>query len=171
MCAKKTGSSSGLSTNSLTAGSIVSNARSVTGRRPSTASDSIARGRQGRGQLEETEDVDDDMTLSQGIYIGERSIAAHVVRDNYRTARDAANGNLGDKKFSKSRRLWLEVVWQKASSEACKPYELKAGVVIERIQSQIEKFEVFRVPWVEEPLRRPLREELTALAECYLDYE
>lgn len=112
----------------------------------------------------------DDMTLGAGVYIGERTIAAHVIRDNYRTCRDASGGSVADKAFSRTRRLWLEVVWQRASDDACKPYELRPGVVVERPQPQVEKFEVFRAPWQQEHMRRPLREELSGLSECFLSY-
>ena len=44
-------------------------------------------------------------------------------------------------------RLWLEVIWSKSSNEACERYELKPGVVVERMQGQLEQFEVFRAPW------------------------
>jgi hypothetical protein len=64
-----------------------------------------------------------------GAFIGERTIAAHVVKDNYRSARDGlASLRLGPRdvrKFGPHRRLWLEVVWQRSSHEACRPYELK----------------------------------------------
>jgi hypothetical protein len=139
--------------------SIVSNARSIT-KAPTS-----------RKPVIEEEIPDDIMTLNPGVFIGERTVAAHVIRDNYRTARDASGGSISDKKFYKLRRLWLEVIWQKASNEACKPYELKPGVVIERQQAVIERFEVFRVPWSQEPMRMPLREELSGLTECFLVYD
>ena len=68
-----------------------------------------------------------------GTFIGERTIAAHVVKDNYRSARDGlASLRLGPRdvrKFGPHRRLWLEVVWQRSSHEACRPYELKVRVL------------------------------------------
>ena len=67
--------------------------------------------------------------LPPGAYIGERTIAAHVIKDNYRTARDGLTAKgltpRDHKKFGKHRYVWLEVIWQRASSEACKPFELK----------------------------------------------
>ena len=115
--------------------------------------------------------IDEDaITLSMGELIGERTVAAHVIRDNYRTARDSYGDGFITKKFSKVRRFWLEVVWQSPSSEACKPYELRPGVVVERQQSSIEKFEVFRTPWIQEVSRRSLVEEHVTLAECFHDY-
>lgn len=113
---------------------------------------------------------DDVMTLSMGELIGERTIAAHVVRDNYRTARDTVGEALMRKRFGKIRRLWLEVVWQSPSNEACKPYELRPGVVIERQQASIEKFEVFRMAWLQETSRKSLIEEHATLAECFHVY-
>ena len=80
-----------------------------------------------------------------GAYLGERTIAAVVVRDNFRTAREvlasaarplmSSNVTKADTaKIGKVRVLWLEVVWQRASTEACRPYELKPGVVVQRLQ-------------------------------------
>jgi hypothetical protein len=63
------------------------------------------------------------------------------------------------------------VVWQKASNDACKPYELKPGVVVERTQAHIEQFEVFRCAWVNEDARKSLREDLASLSECFLSYK
>lgn len=81
-----------------------------------------------------------------GTFIGERTIAAYVVKDNYRSCRDELNSlNIVPKdlrRFGKYRRLWLELVWQKSSNEACKRYELKPGAVIERQQGHLEQFEV-----------------------------
>jgi hypothetical protein len=81
-----------------------------------------------------------------GTFIGERTIAAYVVKDNYRSCRDELNNlNIVPKdlrRFGKYRRLWLELVWQKSSNEACKRYELKPGAVIERQQGHLEQFEV-----------------------------
>lgn len=62
----------------------------------------------------------------------------------------------------------LEVVWQKASSDACKPFELKAGVTVERHQAHLEQFEVFRCRWEQEDGRMSLQNEWTALADCYV---
>ena len=81
-----------------------------------------------------------------GAFIGERTIAAYVVKDNYRSSRDEVEA-LGTtprdvRRFGKYRRLWLEVVWQRSSNEACKRYELKPGAVIERQQAHLEQFEV-----------------------------
>ena len=69
--------------------------------------------------------------LPPGAYIGERTIAAHIVKDNYRTCRDAVVDKgltpKDYKRFGKFRYLMLEVMWQRASNDACKPYELKKG--------------------------------------------
>ena len=87
-------------------------------------------------------------TPAVGVFIGERTIAAYVVKDNYRSSRDeilALGTSPRDvRRFGKYRRLWLEVVWQKSSNEACRRYELKPGAVIERQQSHLEQFEVSR---------------------------
>lgn len=106
-----------------------------------------------------------------GSYIGERTIAAHVIKDNYKTTRIALNSKeLTPAKFNRTRRLWLEVIWQKASNENCKPYELRSGEVIERMGSHIEQFEVFRSVWLHEKLRKPFREDLKSLSDCFLQY-
>lgn len=106
-----------------------------------------------------------------GSFIGERTLAAHVVKDNYKSARVSfGSKDLQPGKFSRVRRLWLEVVWQKSSNESCKPYELKPGEVVERSQSHIEQFEVFRCPWIHEESRKSLREDMKLLAECFLQH-
>jgi hypothetical protein len=103
-----------------------------------------------------------------GSYIGERTIAAHVVRDNYRTYRDSTGSNKVDVlKFINSRRLWLEVIWEKSSSEACKAYKLSPGTVIERTQSHFEQFEVFRTAWADETGRLPFASEIQSLEDCF----
>ena len=106
-----------------------------------------------------------------GAYIGERTIAAHVVRDNYRTLKKGKEGfiSFGTSKFARSRRLMLEVVWQRASSDACKPYELKSGVTVERHQTALEQFEVFRCRWEQEEGRMPLKREWPSMADCFVD--
>ena len=111
--------------------------------------------------------------LAPGTFIGERTMACNVVKDNYRTSRDAlaASGlTPTDKRFGKSRKLWLEVVWQRGSSDACKPYELRPGEVVERLQSNLEQFEVFRSAWRGdgEAARRGLAEEWAGLTDCYV---
>jgi hypothetical protein len=106
-----------------------------------------------------------------GSYIGERTIAAHVIKDNFKTTRIALNAKeLTPSKFNRTRRLWLEVIWQKASNENCKPYELRSGEVIERMGSHIEQFEVFRSVWLHEKLRKSFREDLKSLSDCFLQY-
>lgn len=112
------------------------------------------------------------ITPSRGEYLGERTIAAYVSRDNYRTIRDAmaASGTepRNHKKFGAHRKLWLEVVWQRTADEACKPYDLKSGEVLERMQSHLEQFEVFRCGWKEENKRKPLQEEWKVMMDCFV---
>lgn len=121
--------------------------------------------------------LSDGKPESSGTFIGERTIAAHVIKDNYKTVRDILQVNGDPKGFtsgqlsaniSKHRRLWLEVVWQKSKSPACKPYEMKAGDIIERQQSKLESYEVFRCPWTQEEQRIPLLKEWISLNECYI---
>ena len=111
-------------------------------------------------------------THPAGVFIGERTIAAYVIKDNYRSSRDEIE-SLGTspkdiRKFGKYRRLWLEIVWTKSSTEACKQYELKPGSVIERQQAHLEQFEVFRCPWRMDNLRKPLFQEWEANKDCFL---
>jgi hypothetical protein len=112
------------------------------------------------------------ITPSRGEYLGERTIAAYVARDNYRTIRDALVSvgvePRNHKQFGVHRKLWLEVVWQRTADEACKPYDLKSGEVLERMQAHLEQFEVFRCAWREENKRKPLQEEWKAMVECFV---
>lgn len=117
----------------------------------------------------------DGITISAqqyGEFLGERTIAAYVTKDNYRTTRDlVAQQGLSPKdgkKFGRTRKLWLQVIWQKASNDQCKAYEVKPGEVLMRYQDHLEQFEVFRASWRQEPGRRPLSVEWPALAECYI---
>lgn len=115
--------------------------------------------------------------LAPGTFIGERTMACNVVKDNYRTSRDAlteAGVTPSDsKRFGKARKLWMEVVWQRSSSDACKAYELKPGDVVERLQSNLEQFEVFRSPWKGdgEKMRKGLVEEWAGLSDCYVSVD
>jgi hypothetical protein len=108
---------------------------------------------------------------SSGNYIGERTIAAHVIKDNFKTTRVALQTKeLTPSLFNKTRRLWLEVIWQRASNENCKPFELKAGEVIERMSGHIEQFEVFRRVWIHETLRKPFKDDIQSLTDCFLQH-
>jgi hypothetical protein len=82
-----------------------------------------------------------------GAFLGERTIAAYVTKDNYRTIRDdLAAAGIGPKdvrRFGPLRKLWLEVIWEhQTNPEVCRPYRLASGTVIERMQSHLEQFEV-----------------------------
>jgi len=46
-------------------------------------------------------------------------------------------------------------------------YEVKPGEVLERYQSHLEQFEVFRMKWKEEARRKSLLEETKLLEECF----
>jgi hypothetical protein len=126
-----------------------------------------------------------------GNYLGERSIAAIVLRDNYRTVRDrflcfaaldeskTSSNQVHTvsenqvKQWQRKRLLWLEVLWQQRSSgyeigSEGDIVELKAGDVIERSVSRIERFEVLRCTWKEESKRRSLKEEWNLLSSCFI---
>ena len=127
-----------------------------------------------RMEMSVTSQSSKDGYLAPGTFIGERTVACNVVKDNYRTSRDALAASgvtpADSKRFGRSRKLWLEVVWQRASSDACKPYELRPGEVVERVQSNLEQFEVFRSPWrgAGEASRLGLVDEWAALTDCYV---
>ena len=161
-----------------------------------------------------------------GVCIGERTIAAHVVKDNYRTIRDLSpslllflnsptpsdlisdtgsthkppttNNNYDTtaqpasnttsfttsstaltrtdcQQYAKSRILWLEVIWSKTQVstqvENLSAFDLKPGTVIQRIQMDLEQYEIYRVPYVHESKRWSLYNEWTALSECYINLE
>ena len=111
-------------------------------------------------------------TAQLGAYLGERTIAAFVTMDNHKTLKKA-NSSTSDQQLSlakllKSRRLHLEVVWQKVSSDACKQFDLKPGVTVERSQSHLEQFEIYRCRWEQEDGRRPFRQEAEDLADCFI---
>mmetsp|Transcript_28821 Transcript_28821/g.48622 ORF Transcript_28821/g.48622 Transcript_28821/m.48622 type:complete len:1741 (+) Transcript_28821:136-5358(+) len=111
-------------------------------------------------------------TPDPGSFIGERTLAAHVVKDNFKHCRiSSGKKDYKSEKFAKVRKLWLEIIWQKANNEKCKPYNLKPGEVVERTQAHIEQFEVFRSPWREEKSRRSLSEDLQTLSNCFLTYD
>lgn len=123
-----------------------------------------------------TDSVDASKVNSTKVFIGERVIAALVVKDDFRLARDilasadrpvdSSTVSAADvKKIGKVRKLWLEVLWHR-SDPACRPYELQQ--VLERFQADVEKFDVFRCPWDKEDLRMTLWQEWAALSECYV---
>jgi len=115
------------------------------------------------------------ITADRGQFIGERTIAGYVCRDNYRSIRDSLSSQGVEPKHTKRiglfRSLWLEVIWQKSSNDACKPYDLKAGDVIERNQAHLEQFEVFRTKWKQEGMRKPFQDEWKIMMECYIQTE
>lgn len=125
------------------------------------------------GQAQQAFDGGVSITSVAGAFLGERTIAALVTKDNYRSSRDAmvarnVSPNSNPKAFGGMRRLWLEVVWQKSSSEEVRKYEAKPGEVIERLQSHLEEFEVFRVPWRQDNLRKSLVQEWQTLKDCFI---
>jgi len=106
----------------------------------------------------------------QGVYVGERTVAAHVVRDNFRSVREiSTSSNVGTHKFNQSRLLGLEVIWQRTTpKETSTKHDLKRGDIIERYLSQLEQFEVYRKPWLDEKDRLNLRNELDLLEDNYV---
>jgi hypothetical protein len=103
-------------------------------------------------------------------FIGERTVAAHVLWDNYRSVRESMGEGaepLNEKSFFKSRKLWLQVIWCRSTYEVCKEFDIKPGTVINRTQIHLEQYETYRLPWEQEGKRRRLQEELNLLAPCY----
>lgn len=80
-----------------------------------------------------------------GQFAGERTFAAHVVWDNYRSVKeDRPDGAvpLNKAMFGKDRRCWLEVIWSRGSNGAARRNELQPGSVVSRTQTHVEQFEV-----------------------------
>lgn len=99
---------------------------------------------------------------STGQYIGERTIAAHVLKDTYRSSHQTQQVGLA-KPLSRyqstnvQRTLRLQVVWSTVSTE--EELELRKDMIIQRDAERISEFETFRVPWHHEQGRLPEREE------------
>lgn len=109
-------------------------------------------------------------------FIGERTFAAIVTKDNYRSTRDVmASRNItidkDYKQFTSLRKVWLEIIWQKSSTNVPNKYELKPGEILERFQNHLEFFEVFRCPWRHETARKSLKQEWEVLKDCFIDVD
>ena len=62
-------------------------------------------------------------------------------------------------------------IWQKSTNDACKPYDIKAGDVISRVQMNLEQFEVTRCTWKVEEERKSLETEWNSLKDSYVQVE
>ena len=127
------------------------------------------------------------------VLLGERTIAAYVVRDNFRTLQHT--GVLGTTKSAaavtssyntlsldavekqklkliKGRKLGLEVIWCLSSTPESKKYEYKAGQTIERNQdlNTLLSFEIYRTEWSDETQRLSYEMERELLKDCFLEY-
>lgn len=131
---------------------------------------------------------------NNNVLLGERTIAAHVVRDNFRTLQHAGLlGGITNKsptvsasfnnlsldalekqklKLIKGRKLGLEVIWCRATTPESKKYEYKAGQTIERNQDlhTMLSFEIYRAEWMDESKRLSYEMERTLLKDCFIDY-
>jgi len=85
------------------------------------------------------------------VYVGERTVAARVVKDTYRSAHHSAEMGIG--RGSSGRRVRLEVIWSTVSCDEAGAFVLKAEDVIEREEATLAEYEVFRTPWREESRR------------------
>ena len=135
---------------------------------------------------------------NHGAFIGERTVACAVIKDNYRSTKTLlVNSPISEKNKEKfwamwlqgrklesknywtskeftntslNRTLWLEVVWQKGSAgtRKYKEFDLRPGEVLSRQQFHLEQFEVYRSEWQDERYRRSLLEEYQGLDECFV---
>ena len=92
-----------------------------------------------------------------GRYVGERTIAASVLKDIYRSPRHTIE--VGVAKPISRRMLRLEVIWSTVSTEEACDHVLRRDAIIQMDEEQIFEFETFRVPWAEEEARLPKYEE------------
>lgn len=101
---------------------------------------------------------------SKAQFIGERTIAARVLKDAYRSAGVAvSSGTMQGRSASRRRDLRLEVIWSTVSTKEAVPHILNKETLVEREQARIFQFETFRVLWHEENRRLGARAELCAL--------
>lgn len=87
------------------------------------------------------------------VFVGERTVAAVVVKDNFRSPEHSRD--LGWSATEASRMLRLEVLWSTVSSDTAGTFVLERGDVIERDEAALSEFEVFRIEWKEEGRRLP----------------
>lgn len=154
----------------------VTSRKSTTLKKSSTAKSTVKAegsvysiGSGGRGGFLVTGEVPEN-----GTFIGDRTLAAHVIRDSYKLDRDScgklvhAEYAVDPQLFAQERRLWLEVVWQHGNTDLSKKYTLTPGTVVERSQKHIEHFEVFRCPWAHEDRRKSFVQDVQSLSECFV---
>jgi hypothetical protein len=118
---------------------------------------------------------------SNAEYIGDRTYAAIVIKDNYRTSRDIIESKGIDikkdyQKFTEYRKIWLQIVWSKSALLTIyegkgKKYELKPDEILERNANHLELFEVFRCRWKHENNRKSFVKEWELLKDCYIEME
>lgn len=84
-------------------------------------------------------------------FVGERTIAAQVSKDSYRSPQHTRE--FGVSKATLTRMLRLEVIWSTCSSEEAAVFVLAKDDIIERDQDALFKFETFRIEWSEEARR------------------
>ena len=101
---------------------------------------------------------------SKAQFIGERTIAARVLKDAYRSAaQTSGGGTTNGRSASRRRDLRLEVIWSTVSTKEAVAHVLTKETLIEREQARIFQFETFRMLWHEEARRLSARAELYAL--------
>mmetsp|Transcript_30011 Transcript_30011/g.38741 ORF Transcript_30011/g.38741 Transcript_30011/m.38741 type:complete len:1575 (+) Transcript_30011:1304-6028(+) len=84
--------------------------------------------------------------------VGERTIAAHVMKDVYRSPKHTQELGVSS---STSRILRLEVIWTTCSSEEAEVFLLAKGDIVERDEDYLAMFEMFRKEWADESKRLP----------------
>lgn len=96
-----------------------------------------------------------------GEFIGERTVAAHVIKDSSLTMRKraGAEGLQYNKASAAARVVRMEVLWTTVSRASADAFQLARGSVIERREKRLFQFEVFRALWVEDEHRKGVIEE------------
>eukprot|EP00752_Nemacystus_decipiens_P016176 g14468.t2 len=125
----------------------------TSGRRPSTAASLVVPGAGGSSG-------------GGGQFVGERTAAAHVLQDSFRSMRRKERGGVleYDSTKSRGRLLRLEVIWSTVSREEAREFLLPRGSIIERSQGRLLQFETFRALWAQDERRKSVKEEWALLS-------
>ncbi|CAN0538940.1 unnamed protein product [Ectocarpus sp. 12 AP-2014] len=101
-----------------------------------------------------------------GEFVGERTVASHVLQDSFRSMRRKEKGGVleYDRTKSRCRMLRLEVIWSTVSNEEAKGFLLPRGSIVERNQGRLSQFETFRALWAQDERRKSVREEWALLS-------
>ncbi|CAM9655225.1 unnamed protein product, partial [Discosporangium mesarthrocarpum] len=98
--------------------------------------------------------------LEGGEFVGERTVAAHVLQDSLRSMRRKDGARLTyNKAISRRRVLRLEVVWSTVSNKEANAFLLSREQIVERAEWRLSQFETFRALWEHDERRKSVREE------------